>query len=112
MVRLRSVGVLSCAKISAILHAAIGVLAALVVVLVGVVGLAAAPAQQKLGMVGLLIMAAMMPFLYAGMGFLFGGLWGLIYNWSASAIGGIEMELEAVPAAFAPAQAPAANPLP
>jgi hypothetical protein len=112
MVRLRSVGVLSCAKVFAILHAAIGVLVALLVVLVGVVGLAAAPAQQKLGMVGLLIMAAMMPFLYAGLGFLFGGLWALIYNWSASAIGGIEMELEAVPVAFVPAQESAANPLP
>jgi len=84
----------------------------LLVVLVGVVGLAAAPTQQKLGMVGLLIMAAMMPVLYAGLGFLFGALWGLIYNWSASMIGGIEMELEAVPAAFVPAQAPVANPLP
>jgi hypothetical protein len=113
MVRLRSVGVVSCAKISAILHGAMGVLVALVVVIAGLAGLAATPSPQKLGILGILIVAAIMPFFYALLGFLFGALSALLYNWSASAIGGIEMELQAVPLAYVPAhpQAPTANPV-
>ena len=59
MVRLRSVDVLSCAKIYGILHMALGVLVALLLVLVGLVGFAAAPGQQKFGMIGILVFAAL-----------------------------------------------------
>ena len=84
MVRLRSVGVVSCAKISAILHGAMGVLVALSVVIAGLAGLAATPTPQKLGIIGILIVAAIMPFFYALLGFLFGAVSALLYNWSAS----------------------------
>jgi hypothetical protein len=49
MVRLRSVGVLSSAKIYGIFHVALGILIAMFLVLIGLAGLAAAPGQQKLG---------------------------------------------------------------
>jgi hypothetical protein len=112
MVRLRSVGVLSCAKIYGILHVAIGILFGLFFVLIGMVGLAASPAQPKLGMIGILVIAALSPFIYGALGFVVGALGALLYNWIASSIGGIEMELEAVPLAHVPAmpQPPAANP--
>ena len=97
MVRLRSVDVLSCARIYGIIHIAVGVLIALVLVLVGLVGFAAAPGQQKFGMIGVLIFAALSPFLYGAMGFVLGALMALFYNWIASAVGGIKMELQAVP---------------
>ncbi len=64
---------------------------------IGVVGFAAAPSQQKFGMLGMLVIAALSPFIYGALGFVIGAVGALLYNWIASAIGGIEMELEAVP---------------
>jgi len=107
MVRLRSVGVLSCAKIYGIVHMAIGILFGLFFVLIGLVGLAAAPAQQKLGMIGILVVAALSPFVYGALGFVLGAAGALLYNWIASSIGGIEMELETV---HVPYMAPAPPP--
>lgn len=106
MVRLRSVDVISCAKIYGVLHMAIGVLIGLLFVLIGLIGLAAVPGQQKFGMIGLLIFAALSPFLYGAMGFVLGAIGALLYNWVASAIGGIQMELEAVPAPYVAPTAP------
>ena len=100
MVRLRSVDVISCAKIYGILHMAIGVLVGLVLVLVGLVGLAAAPDLQKFGMIRVLIFAALSPFLYGAIGFVLGAIGALLYNWIASAVGGIQMELETVPVPY------------
>ena len=96
MVRLRSVGVLSCAKIYGIVHMALGILFGVFFILFGVVGLAAAPSQQKIGMIGILIIAALSPFIYGALGFVIGAVGALLYNWIASAIGGVEMELDAV----------------
>jgi hypothetical protein len=111
MVRIRSVGVISCAKIYAILHMAIGVVVALVLVLVGVVGLAAAPGQQKFGMIGVIIIAGLSPFLYGAIGFVMGAIGALLYNWIASAVGGLQMELDTVPMQNpVPPQPPQPNP--
>jgi hypothetical protein len=100
MVRLRSVGVISVAKIYGVIHMALGILFAIFFVLIGLIGLAAAPGQQKLGMIGILIVAALSPFIYGALGFVIGAVGALLYNWIASALGGIEMELEAVPAPY------------
>src|SRR5665811_1688035 len=112
MVRLRSVGVLSCAKIYGIIHMALGILFGVFCVLIGVVGLAAASGQQKFGMIGILIIAALSPFIYGALGFVIGAVGALLYNWIASAVGGIEMELQAVPLTFvaSPPPDPIVNP--
>ena len=47
MVRLRSVGVLSCAKIYGVIHMALGILFGLFFVLIGLVGLAASPGNRS-----------------------------------------------------------------
>jgi len=53
---------------------AIGVLIGLLFVLIGLIGLAAAPGQQKFGMIGMLIFAALSPFLYGAFGFVIGAV--------------------------------------
>jgi len=96
---------MSCAKIYGVLHMAIGVLIGLLFVLIGLIGLAAAPGQQKFGMIGVLVFAGLSPFLYGAFGFVFGAVGALLYNWVASSIGGIQMELEAVPPQYNPSPA-------
>ena len=76
-------------------------------VLIGLVGLATAPGQQKLGIVGILIIAGLSPFIYGALGFVIGAVGALFYNWIASAIGGLEMELDAI---HAPNMAAAPSP--
>ena len=112
MVRLRSVGVLSCAKIYGIIHMALGILFGVFLVLIGIAGLAAAPGQQKFGMIGFLIIAVLSPFIYGALVFVIGAVGALLYNWIASAVGGIEMELQAVPIAYVapPPPDPSMNP--
>lgn len=108
MVRLRRLDVISCAKISGLLHMALGVLVALFLVVIGLIGAAASPGKERLGMIGVLVMAALSPFIYGAIGFVGGAITALLYNWVASAVGGIQMELEAVPAEFSvPAPPPA-----
>jgi hypothetical protein len=88
---------------------ALGILFGVFFVVIGVVGLAAAPGQQKFGMIGILIIAALSPFIYGALGFVIGAVGALLYNWVASAVGGIEMELQAVPLAYVPAAAQATS---
>jgi len=98
MFRLRSVGVLSCAKIFAIIHAAIGVLVGFFVLIFGVVGAAIVPGQQKLGMLGIVVLAVLSPVFYGVLGFVMGAIWAFLYNLAAQSIGGLELGLDAVPA--------------
>jgi hypothetical protein len=109
MVRLRSLDVISCAKIYGIIHFILGILFALFLVVIGMIGLAAAPGQQKFGMIGVLFFAAIAPFLYGALGFVIGAISALLYNWIASMVGGIKMELETVQVPqFAPPPPPSA----
>jgi hypothetical protein len=103
MVRLRSVGVFSCAKIFAVVQGAIGVLIGFIFLVIGVIGAAIVPGQQKLGMVGIIIIAVLMPVFYAVLGFVMGAIWAFVYNLAADSIGGLELELETVTAPAFPA---------
>ena len=103
MVRLRSVGVLSSAKIFAVVHAAIGVLVGFILLVVGVVGAAVAPGHQKMGMIGFIVIAVLTPVFYAVLGFVMGAIWAFVYNLGAESIGGLELEFETVAAPSFPA---------
>ena len=109
MIRLRSVGVLSCARIFAVIHAALGVLFGIFFLFIGVIGLAAAPGQQKLGVAAFVLISVFMPVIYAAIGFVFGALWALLYNLAAQKIGGLELEFESLPAITYIAPAPVAG---
>ncbi len=97
MFRLRSVGVLSSAKIFAVIQGAIGILVGFFVLIFAVVGAAIVPGQQKLGMIGMIIIAVLSPVFYAVIGFVVGAIWAFVYNLAAQAMGGLELQLEAVP---------------
>jgi len=98
MFRLRSVGVLSSAKIFAVVQGAIGILVGFFFLIFAVVSAAVMPGRQKLGMIGMIILAVLMPVFYAAIGFVVGAIWAFVYNLAAEAIGGLELQLDAVPA--------------
>jgi len=106
MFRLRSIGVLSSAKIFGIVQGAIGILVGFLFLIFAIVGAAIVPAQQKLGMMGMIVIAVLMPVFYGVIGFVMGALWAFVYNLAAQAVGGMELQLDAVPSgSFAPPQA-------
>ena len=105
MQRLKSVGVLSCAKLLGVLYGCMGLLF-IPFALVG--GLATMATQQATGAnpaVGaisgavLMVFGILAPFVYGGMGFVFGAIGAWIYNLIAKRLGGIEIQLEGAPAA-------------
>jgi small-conductance mechanosensitive channel len=92
---IKSVGVLSCAKIFALIHFAIGLIFVPFFLLIAMVGAFAGPkAGNALPAAVAIVMAVFMPFLYALIGFTMGALGAWIYNLASGWLGGIEMELQ------------------
>lgn len=93
----KSVGVMSVAKISGLIYACLGLLFAPFFLLIGVLGSLAG--QQKSPFAGVfgVIFALFMPVIYGVMGFIFGAIGGLLYNTFAKLVGGFELELEVQP---------------
>ena len=104
MQRIKSVGVLSCAKMLGVLYGCMGLLL-IPIALIG--GLASMATQQTNGAIGgaaMLAFGIIAPFLYGGMGFVFGAIGAWIYNLIAKRLGGIEIQLEpAAAGSFGPA---------
>ena len=90
MTKIRSIRVLSAAKVNAVLHGILGLLLAPFILLGP--GLATG-GEERSGFGGAVITAAMMPFLSALFGFIIGALLAFLYNAISHAIGGIEVEL-------------------
>ena len=99
----RRIGVLSLAKIQAVVAAAIGliigVIYAVFMVLFGAVmatmgGGEGGTAAAAGGIVGGVFMVVLIPLFYGVLGFAFGALSAAVYNLAAGSIGGLEMELE------------------
>ncbi len=93
----KSVGVLSIAKIMALVQACLGLIFAPLFLLVGVLGSLAG--QQKTPFAGMfgVFFALFMPVLYGVIGFLTGAIGGLLYNLFAKLVGGFELEIELQP---------------
>ena len=103
--QIRRMGVFSCAKIYAIVMAAmgliIGVIYGLFFMLVGGAMLAAGSGREAgpAGASGLiigLVMMVVIPIFYGVLGFVMGAIGALVYNIAAGFVGGIELELENV----------------
>ncbi len=98
--RLARVGPLSCAKVAAVLYAAIGLIAGAVFSVIGLVGGLAASAvgdETSGAFMGVLFgvgAIVLLPLFYGFIGFVAGLLSAAIYNVAASRVGGVELELE------------------
>jgi hypothetical protein len=90
----KSVGILSAAKIMGLIHACLGLIFAPLFLLIGLLGSMAG--QQKTPFAGMfgVILALFMPVFYGVIGFLAGAIGGLLYNLFAKLVGGLELEME------------------
>lgn len=89
----KSVGVLSVAKIMGLIYGCMGLIAIPVFLLAGLMGsLAGQERNPFAGAVGV-VLAILAPFLYAAMGFVTGAIGALLYNLFAKFVGGFELEL-------------------
>jgi hypothetical protein len=99
---IKSVGVLSVAKILGLIYGCMGLIIAPMFLLVGLMGSALGQQQNSplagafgVGFgIGLAILA---PLLYGAMGFVIGAIGALLYNLFAKWVGGFELEMEVRP---------------
>jgi hypothetical protein len=98
MQRIKSVGVLSCAKILGVLYGCMGLLFIPIALIGGLASMAGQQTNAVIGGAAMLAFGIVAPFLYGGMGFVFGAIGAWIYNLIAKRLGGIEIQLEPVSA--------------
>jgi hypothetical protein len=112
----KSVGVLSVAKIMGLVQACLGLIFAPFFLLIGLLG--SMLGQQKTPFAGMfgVFFALFMPVLYGIVGFVTGAIGALLYNLFARWVGGFELELELgpqtliAPYPIIPPPTPASNP--
>lgn len=98
---IRSVNVLSAAKVSGALYGAMGLAFGAIFSLVSIPGIVfgsmAAENAPISGFFGIVIgvgAIVFLPIIYGGMGFVMGAFSAWIYNWIASNFGGLEVQIE------------------
>src|ERR1700732_1901109 len=92
----KSVGVLSAAKISGATYAVLGLLFAPMFLLMGTIASMSGQRWSPFGALGGVAMAVLFPIAYGLMGFVFGAMGGFIYNLMAKWLGGIQLEFQPV----------------
>jgi len=105
MHRIKSVGVMSVAKVMGLIYGAMGLLFIPFLLLFGILASVGAKQAQQTGAnipvaIGpaiAVVLAIAAPIFYGLMGFITGAISALIYNLIAGWVGGIEMELEIAP---------------
>jgi hypothetical protein len=91
---IKSVGVLSVAKIMGLIYGCLGLIAIPFFLLIGLAGSLAGKQQSPFaGMIGL-VLALLAPILYGVMGFVMGAIGAALYNLFAKWIGGIEVQVQ------------------
>ncbi len=94
----RSIGVISVAKIAGLVYGCLGLLLVPFFLLAGFLGAFADKGNNPLaGAVGIAL-AILAPVLYGIMGFITGAISALLYNLFAKLVGGFELELDMQPA--------------
>ena len=95
---LKSVGVISVARITALVYGCLGLIFLPFFLLFGVVGLFAGQNKNLLPGAAAVLLSILLPVIYGAMGFIMGALGALLYNLMAKWIGGFELQLELQPA--------------
>ena len=93
MQTIKRIGVFSLARLLAFIYFFLGIVFGIIFgffILLGVVFARETSMSVFLG----LGIAVMMPVFYGALGFLFGALGGVLFNWAASLIGGLQIELD------------------
>jgi hypothetical protein len=93
--KIKSIGVLSSAKVACVIYGCFGLLFIPFALIGGLAGLASGKKGGMLGGIGLFAIAILVPVFYAVLGFLSGAITALVYNLAAKWMGGIEIQLEA-----------------
>jgi hypothetical protein len=93
----KSVGVLSVAKIMGLIYACMGLIFAPFFLLMGLLGSALGQQNSPLAGIFGVGFAVLMPVLYGVIGFIAGLIGALLYNLFARWVGGFELQLEARP---------------
>jgi|SRR5450432_4199093 len=94
MQRIKSVGILSSAKMACVIYGCIGLIVIPFALIGGLAGLASGNKGGMLGGIGFFVLALLAPIFYAAIGFVSGAITALVYNLAAKWMGGIEIELE------------------
>src|SRR5271154_3238188 len=93
----KSVGVMSIAKIMGLVYACMGLIFSPLFLLIGLVGSMAGQSKTPFaGMFGV-VFAVLLPVMYGLLGFIAGAIGAWLYNLFARLAGGFELELEAMP---------------
>lgn len=100
---IKSVGVLSCAKIMGAIQAAIGLIFMPFFLLAGLVGALANPGTERVSSVVFAVFAVFLPLFCGVFGFLMGALAAWVYNLISEWMGGIQLEFQAPSAAVSTA---------
>ena len=95
---IKSVGVLSVAKIMGMIYGCMGLIVAPFFLLIGLLGSALGQHNSPLAGIFGIGFAVLMPVLYGVIGFVAGLIGALLYNLFARWVGGFELELEVRPA--------------
>lgn len=98
----KSVGVLSAAKILGLIYCCIGLIIMPFFLLIGLLGTFAGQQKNPLAGIFSIGFALFMPIFYGVIGFIAGAIGALLYNLFARLVGGFELELEMKPAFTAP----------
>lgn len=95
---LKSVGVMSVARIMGLVYGCMGLIFVPLFLLFGILGSIAGQNKNPIaGVVGI-VLAILMPFLYGLIGFVAGAIGALLYNLLSKWTGGFELELDLLPA--------------
>jgi hypothetical protein len=95
---IKSINVMSCAKTMGAFYGAVGLLVIPFVLIAGLASLAGGKGASAIEGVVMLVFGILAPVFYGGLGFLFGALGAWVYNQIAKRLGGIQIELQPIPA--------------
>ncbi len=94
---LKSVGVMSTAKILGLLYGLLGLIFVPFFLLLGGLGALIGQGNTPFNGIFFFVYAILIPVLYGVLGFIFGAVGAVLYNVIAKWVGGFELELESLP---------------